>query len=71
MDKVEQTYLAENNAEKFKDFENILKQFNPKTEKAPELYYVSGIFLQNNYFIKVNNIKNFQWLLENGNTFSK
>lgn len=41
MDKVEETYLSENNDEKFIEFENILRSFNPSIEKAPDLYYVN------------------------------
>lgn len=43
MDKVEETYSAENNEEKIIEFENILRTFDPNVEKAPDLYYVSTI----------------------------
>lgn len=41
MDKVEETYVAENKLEKVSEFLHTLQTFNQSTDKVEELYYVS------------------------------
>lgn len=41
MDKVEETFLSENNVDRFMEFRNILQEFDPEKESVPDLYYVS------------------------------
>lgn len=41
MNRVEEIYHADNRDEKYVEFVNILRYFNPRTESVPDLYYVS------------------------------
>lgn len=41
MDKVEETYLAENKPEILTTFQDLLQTFSPSTDTVPDLYYVS------------------------------
>lgn len=49
MYRVEETYHAEDRDEKYIEFVNILRYFNPLTESVPDLYYVNFIFIMNVY----------------------
>lgn len=47
MDKVEETYGAENKSEKVTEFLHTLQTFNQSTDKVEDLYYVSFFILFN------------------------
>lgn len=50
MEKVEDVFIGGNKPEKMEEFLEILKGFDPTTEKAPKLYYVSFFFCPNEIY---------------------
>lgn len=43
MERVEAAFIANGESYKFTEFENLLKSFNPATEKGSDLYIVSVV----------------------------
>lgn len=59
MDKVEETYGAENKLEKVTEFLQTLQTFNQSTDKVEDLYYVSFVILfKNTHCQPFNTIEN-------------